>query len=424
MLRGTKSRKKQGIFSNHCGLGGEGPSQHPTDDACIIHDAAYDEYSKKGLNPYLSHSPADDEFRTALGKRRREGIPTIREKAVNYGSTVFAKSKRLFPNIRMPTTIDDDQNMEGNDGNQVALMAAAPGAVTPAGSRETPIMYAQPSIGFQDTHTTIIPYRIYLGFYKDHRSLPIDFRFSLVAPGGTVVSAISNVAESATTAYSTIANRMIGNASDVAYSANIHKFPRQGVSNAPGWWSWWTKMYDSYTVLGSQYTVTMKNVGYCGSSDVMLGYHIETSTTDDDTNTAPDNVNYTDAKEWKHLSWQFIPGTGTYQTNSDYDVEEYKPAVSVLSGTYRPGQANRLVQNDQDTETWHRTINPPKLRENMHMMFYSSPLSTNSDIRINMELEVKFIVQFKDLKKQLRFPQGADTALSFVAPTDIVQPWV
>jgi hypothetical protein len=52
----------QHIFSNYCGLGGDGPTEHAVDRACKKHDEGYQALTDQGINPYWQWNQYDLEF--------------------------------------------------------------------------------------------------------------------------------------------------------------------------------------------------------------------------------------------------------------------------------------------------------------------------------------------------------------------------
>lgn len=99
----------KGIFSNYCGLGGEGPVRHEVDKLCKIHDEAYGEMQKKGINPYLKWNDADSDFLAGL-KKLGPYRNDVKEFVTWVGSIGYAEAKYLLLNGHAPNIIEDDQD--------------------------------------------------------------------------------------------------------------------------------------------------------------------------------------------------------------------------------------------------------------------------------------------------------------------------
>lgn len=439
MLRGNHPRKKGGVFSNYCGLGGSGSTQHPTDVICKQHDKDYGDYEDEGRDPYWHHNMADDIFRQRLKKRASEPDIETRELSINYAGQGFAVAKKAFPEIpdstQMPTkkpeaskrsereydteenmskwhrVSDSDESMEPDDSRALVTMG---GTITPAGSRETPIIAAPPKLGLADTHTAVCSYTCYVSVYKKSATNPVELAISMVDPRNPVTTTITHKPASDSGAFSAVADKPIPPGNSTSYTASTTPvagdFPQQPLAsdNRPAWWNFWTKMYDSYTVLGCHYNIVMQNPGYRGTMDVMMGSAVETYTASDTTNKIPTDKNWVSMHSWPNIKWKLIPGN----SNIDAIQDTQDGNFSIVNGSYRPGQANRLVQNDQDTKTWHRVTESPILKEDLHMFFFSSGLSYTGEIRVNMEITQRFIVQFKDLAQGFRYPSADSIALS------------
>ena len=102
------------------------------------------------------------------------------------------------------------------------------------------------------------------------------------------------------------------------------------------------------------------------------------------------------------VNWRLIEGN-TLGVASDIVERKSASHPEVISGSYRPYLKKHLVQNDQDTKTWHKVGDALTMDENVHLMFHASPLGPGSLCCVNCSLEVKFIVQFKDLKQTIRY---------------------
>ena len=118
---------------------------------------------------------------------------------------------------------------------------------------------------------------------------------------------------------------------------------------------------------------------------------------------------YSEVRSYKNIKWYPVKGGGK----------------TVIRGTYKPGQAKRNIVNDGDVKTWTATSTTlPNLKEILTLNFWQDPFFnatayTNYGNAANdspadqgvtlegtcdIEINLKYIVQFKDLKQQARYP--------------------
>lgn len=87
------------MFSNYCGLGGNGPVRHEMDAICNTHDENYEIIRERGRNPYIEYNWADaimlDQIKRLPNKPRR-----LEELLVQWGGTNFIDFKQLFLDFR------------------------------------------------------------------------------------------------------------------------------------------------------------------------------------------------------------------------------------------------------------------------------------------------------------------------------------
>jgi hypothetical protein len=112
----------------------------------------------------------------------------------------------------------------------------------------------------------------------------------------------------------------------------------------------------------------------------------------------------------------------TRLANYDNDQADNKDTM-IISGSYKPGQSKKNVRNDEDVKTWTAVSAAPSLTEELKLVFFRANLATAPLLNTgcNCYLEVKYIVQFKDLKENYRYPQAGQAAITQSAPGDIVQ---
>ena len=115
---------------------------------------------------------------------------------------------------------------------------------------------------------------------------------------------------------------------------------------------------------------------------------------------------------YKNIKWDIIQYSRSEVPNRNN---------AVISGRYTPGQVKRNIQNDGDVKTWTSTgardlqgtntdsWATPTLKDFLTLNFYKAPLGFHATTGCNIQFELKYIVQFKDLRQQARYPNVATT---------------
>ena len=440
------SKYKKGFLSNYCGPGGEGSYQHQTDALCAWHDAAYGEMEEGGLHPYRFYSSADEEFQNKLKKRRHDlihemihdamqGFPNkkqnTKEFAINVLSDAYFGAKSWTKNMAGPHmrhVIEDDEKME--DASEVVADAAGATAdvnmmairssETSLGRDETKVTPAAPTYGLPETHTTILPLDMYFSMVlqKDSDFAPGIFEVaqtSIVNPIMTEITA----APSSGSFTRGIYNRPVPNAGSSGTWADVGYFPYTfGAGNKKEkafYQQWFEIQYQYYSVLGSEWELTVSN---CGLSDdeYFTVYTADQCYGVAANNTIPDTTKLWQIGAYKGVRKHILPadGAGNWTTS----------AFSKIRGTYKPGQARFNVLTDDLTKTWTAIDSNPALTESVKFFFYPGELSGGlaaRTLRINCKFTIKYIVQFKDLRGDYRYPGTAST--SVLSPGDLSQKW-
>ena len=173
----------------------------------------------------------------------------------------------------------------------------------------------------------------------------------------------------------------------------------------PAWRDYWASMYDYYTVLGCEYEIKVCNPALDSYCDIVCGVQVDTySAPATSTGNVMPLTRYSEALAYKNIKWY------TSNNNSVYDVD--RSNFTVIRGRYKPGDAKRNIVNDGDVKTWTATgTTLPTLTETLTANFWNNPWRPNvSNTGLNVEVNLKYIVQYKDLKQQARYPNTVTTA--------------
>lgn len=307
-----------------------------------------------------------------------------------------------LPNL--PDSGDMDVAMGGEEtvapAAQRSANTSAPGGGNPQ-TKETPISnYPSLTYGLQETHTTILPWTGWITAAKPDTSTPIQLRVRLNAPIDMIDATIT-ADPGAGVLFPTKGLYERPSAEDMK-GASVD-YPEKFVTGAttverPAWREYWMALYEYYTVLGCEYKITMINPISTMGSAVIIGTQFDSYT---DTAGASGNemprTNLSETLAFKHVEWDIITG---------FRAEKPNHNATVISGKYTPGQIRRNIQNDGDVKTWIATagLALPALKDFLTVNFWRAPMATSSVNAVNIQVELKYIVQFKDLKTQARYP--------------------
>lgn len=200
----------------------------------------------------------------------------------------------------------------------------------------------------------------------------------------------------------------------------IHKFPitESGANGTAMWTNWqaWAKMYQVYTVLKVHYKLTIHNCRSGSNNGAVIITNEESKTVGDgdENRTVLDANIYAYLGLENHAKYSIGPGT-----NDGGD----KGSFQVIEGTYYPGKYKHNTVNDTDVKTWNAVGVAPDLIDNLWVGYFEDPLraagSTLRKQHLNCSLEMKAVVQFKDLKEAFRYPANQNTSISIVTPADL-----
>lgn len=328
------------------------------------------------------------EQRPVIDRTPREEIPNL-EDLIPENTSQGPSGSGSGSNMQVP-----DEDMEA------ARAGGAPGM----SSKETPISrYPSLTYGVQNTHTTILPWRTYFSFGYLAHNAPMRVQYRMNSIYDMALTGYVNLLDGGTIAEAEPHNRPVGpGGANVAGSL----FPvaiaaGTNANERPQWRDYWTPLYTYYTVLGCKWKITVHATGNARGSDVEVAQHYDAYT---DVQTSTGNVvpktNYREMKAFKNVKWRIIPAS-----TSENEVS----SVQILEGEWRPGMVQHNIINDGDVKTWTKIEDQqPNLKELLTMDFFRSGLnySTSAQTCGNVCVELDYIVQFKDLKAQARWPNS------------------
>lgn len=429
MLKGSARSAKAGIFSNYCGLGGYGVPRHEVDRICMIHDNDYATIIASGKNPYTSYNWADEKMQAALARVVNPSWPEI--VITDVSQFIWTWKKRVLSNdpslLNLPDrakttkrkdvpTIDPrpsvrrnimkDEDMEKGHVQAVKSGSVDKDAQGQAG-HETPVIWHQPQFGLPETYTVVCPLTMYFSVanldHGDASSTTLTIRAtSPWDPIPTVPLSVADAGRPSNPGKGIYVNPLTyGGGALTLNKDSFGTFPRIWTgAEAPAWRDYFSPLYESYAVLGMHYRATVRAVCSDSGADIVVATATEAYSGSSTGQQIPANCKLDDTYAWKGFRYYQI-------ANFDNDQAARKD-VMVITGSYKPGDNDINVRNDQDVKTWTAVGQNPSLTENVKLFFWRSPLGIAQQTRfgVNVMLEVKYIVQFKDLVTNARWPQG------------------
>lgn len=304
------------------------------------------------------------------------------------------------------------RDAEPDDGGTTLAARASSGGMQTV-SKETPIsQYPSLSYGLPETHTTILPWTGWLTVTKAASATnwtPNQLKIRMNTPYDMLDVAIAADVGDGTALLGDVFYAVPANTSSPP-GQQAGRYPERFTSNSteatekPAWRDYWAQIYDYYTVLGCEWEVVCTNPCTNQNGNNMLcGVQYDTYS---DTATSTGNVmpltKLSEVLTYKNIQWYKIESA----TSTDNRSER-----TVIRGKYKPGQAKRNIINDGDVKTWTATSTTlPNLKEILTLNFWPDPAFPSPAITaLNLQITLKYIVQFKDLKQQARYPNTITT---------------
>jgi len=316
---------------------------------------------------------------------------------------------------------------EPPEGEPEAARIAGGGGGPNSVSKETPISpYPTLTYGLQETHTTILPWCAYMSSVGMTHSAPNVLEFRMTQPHDILSTELSTLAAAGTWVQANYNVPYNGSLTrDTATAAEFPATIQNGtfVGEMASWWTFWRKQYEYYTVLGCEWEITIDCPVQDRGAEIALAwdYNSHTDTAGASGNKTPQDQSLIRFKQYKGINWVNIPCS----TDGPFGQ-----SMKTLSGHYKPGQAKRNIQNDGDVKTWVATNNggtaaSPTLKEFLTLYLYRHELAYLKPATklpgVNIQVKLKYIVQFKDLLQNARYPNTTSTDFSLTIDADVNQ---
>nr|QTE04039.1 MAG: capsid protein [Pavo cristatus parvo-like hybrid virus] len=315
-------------------------------------------------------------------------------------------------------TLLDDMEVPGQgDGENttLALGALRAGGGDQSGqSKETPISIP-PSItyGLQETHTTILPWDGWVS------AVGLDYgtqaKLSIRMNG--VSDMIPQNLASPPAAGSVFTTKDIFPSKLSSASARSYwDFPAVMGAGAtadekPWWRDYWFDVYEFYTVLKCHYEIILENPvanSNALNASILVGTQFDSYSDAAGTvgNVMP-SATLVEALSYPGMRWFKV------DSQSPNEGQNGDSNRTVISGTWMPGMTKRNIVNDGDVKTWTpaTAASVPNLKELLTVNFWRHPMAQANTLGnttgCNVQIKLKYVVQFKDLRLQARYPNAA-----------------
>ncbi len=319
-----------------------------------------------------------------------------------------------FSSITTPRDTSGNMNEDASGDVEMSLARSGGGGVGNAPSKETPIsQYPSLTYGLQNTHTTIIPWRTWYSVAQPDHGSPIQTNFRMNSVYDMMITTLDTLSSGLTPAGKGAYIRPLDGSGANAAGSTFPVTPSAGTTTGERgqWRNYFAEIYEYYTVLGCEWKVTVFNPSTARGAGVRCGvqYDSYSDTATNVGNVMPTGANLSEALAFTGMQWHNCTEMGD---------TGYTNGITQFSGTYKPGMVNRNIVNDGDVKTWTATgSTTPNLKDILTLNWWQDELSTVPSTRlgVNVKVELKYIVQFKDLKVQARYPTDS------IADQDLTQ---
>lgn len=353
-----------------------------------------------------------DSVRNHIEEGAERGREIQRQQDAEMADDVPDLSDLIPENTQQGTHQEMEVDADG-ESTQLQARVASSGGNGPV-SKETPVSnYPSLSYGLQETHTTILPWTGWISCFGFDKNEATQLKIRMNTPWDMLDVSMGTTPASGNQPGSAKAFYAVPLDSGAKFNTGA-VFPTAFSSNSteaterPAWRDFWASLYDYYTVLGCEYKIIIQNPVELNGQRAQCAVQFDTYS---DSATSTGNVmpvtKYENMRTFKNIKWYTIKETSSMHPDHN---------IAIIEGTYKPGQAKRNIVNDGDVKTWTstNTASPvlPNLKEILTLNFFLDPLAYNATATttaLNIEVNLRYIVQFKDLKQQARYPNPTIT---------------
>ena len=307
--------------------------------------------------------------------------------------------RRPFNNWNGQSTMADKDTTPVVEGLRMAVAGPS------KGSHETPITPHAPQYGLKETATVVIPYHCQATVVNaiNHAANMTKLELRLNSPWDPVVTAVLNDPAASSAMNGGVYKVQIPrldptNGNWPATFGTGYPMPLSNTEK-PWWREYWRKHYLVYAVTECEVTVTIRSLWKTQDHrNGVVVYGTDSYSTGNSNNKFPeDQAQYKYLRHWPGLKWKVI------ETQTDGTI----PSATVIRFNYKPNTLNKPVTNDEDIKTWTANEAQPTLTESLVMFFGKDwTNSYNTTEPYAVDIDMRYIVQFKDLKKEIYYPNA------------------
>lgn len=189
-------------------------------------------------------------------------------------------------------------------------------------------------------------------------------------------------------------------------------------NNHPQMRKYWDTIYRYYSVVACHYKISFRTTTKDSDAQIVIYEHLhgqEQPPTIDSTNVL---IPHQFRKFWPNTRYKFLNCYGEAQ-QAGTPTNAYGPAVpyefdnkAVFEGTWYPGRIKHSVNEDDLREIWTLFGKTPTNHEKVTFHVQRSDISSDVAIQWKAYIELKYIVQLKDLKAQFDYLMPNETIAS------------
>lgn len=181
----------------------------------------------------------------------------------------------------------------------------------------------------------------------------------------------------------------------------------------PAYLNWYEKMYQSYHTIETKYRITLVNPENGKRTNVV--HWMDSYTANNTTDITPTDQNsYFYRTYYKNIKQKIV--------NERTTANDDKAWIQVIEGVWRPGQNHLNTVNAEDIKAWYATnAEPDPLWVENLVLCGLIDEYTSAYSNLNIMVELTYLVQFKDLRQDIRYPTIGQSNIQLNIPEDTVQ---
>lgn len=181
---------------------------------------------------------------------------------------------------------------------------------------------------------------------------------------------------------------------------------------------YFSKIYKSYTVLSTEISITFDNVAVDSKDHLQVGWMLCSDETMPPDTIGSKGVNIMAFDAWEQTKRKLLP-SGRYQRENGRETLDW--TLKSGDATHEALDLHKVVDGTVQSEVWTKCGSAPADKEFLLLYFWKDNLGFGDsavDISgLNMEINLKFLVQFRDKRYYARYPIGKTGAQMPAKPT-------